>query len=91
MEARSAYASVVFCVYYCLGSRTAAKELSKPPVSSAAGQQVSAPAGASDVTQYRAETEADESSDADGWDDAWDNEETWGDMQVRSWACLNAS
>jgi len=28
--------------------------------------------------------DAEESSDASGWDDAWDDEERWGDMEVRS-------
>ena len=54
------------------------KEVSQPRVSSLASQQMSA-AVTTDVVN-----DAEESSDASGWDDAWDDEERWGDMEVRS-------
>ena len=73
-----------FPLYIWLGSQTPAKEVSKPEVSSAVGQQTSAPGDIADVTRYQADNDAEESSDADGWDDAWDDEEKWGDMAVRS-------
>jgi len=68
------------CVYFCLGSVTAAndKEVGKPQVSTTAGEQVSAPGGVADMV----ENVDSESSDADGWDDAWDDEEKWGEMEV---------
>ena len=53
------------------------KEVSQPRVSSLASQLMSA-AVTTDVN------DAEESSDASGWDDAWDDEERWGDMEVRS-------
>jgi len=66
-------------VYVCIGPVAPAEEVSKPQVSSARGQQLSEPGGmAGDV-----HNDADESSDADGWDDTWDDEERWGDMEVR--------
>jgi len=70
----------VLCVYFCVGSVAAAKdkEVGKPQVSSTVGEQVSAPCGVADVAEND-----DESSEADGWDDAWDDEEKWGDMEVR--------
>ena len=66
-----------------LGSPTRVKELDRPVISSAAGRQVSAPAPG-DVTRFQQDNETEESSDADGWDDAWDDEERWGDMEVTS-------
>jgi len=66
------------------GSPTAVKEVSKPEISSATGRQVSAAHEATtDVTGRQLDNDAEESSDADGWDDAWDDEERWGDMEVR--------
>jgi len=62
------------------GSPTSSKEVRKPDVSSAAGRQVSAP----DVVSREVDSDAEQSSDdVDGWDDAWDDEEKWGDMEVR--------
>jgi len=73
--------SVVLFAYFCVGSVATAKdkEVGKPQVSSTAGEQVSAPGRVADVV----ENDEDESSEADGWDDAWDDEEKWGDMEVR--------
>jgi len=69
----------------CSGSPTAAKEVGQPQISSAGGRQVSAPpSDTDDVTGRQLDNDAEESSDADGWDDAWDDEEKWGDMEVRS-------
>ena len=62
------------------GSPTSAKVVSKPQVSSAPGRQVSAP----DVIRPQVDSDAEQSSDADGWDDAWDDEEKWGEMEVSS-------
>ena len=42
------------------------------------------PSVTNDVTGRQLDNDAEESSDADGWDDAWDDEEKWGDMEVRS-------
>jgi len=63
-------------------SPTTAKEVSKPQVSSAPGRQVSAP----DVVRPQVDSDVEQSSDADadGWDDAWDDEEKWGEMEVSS-------
>lgn len=69
----------LFPLYVYLGTPTPVKEVSNLQVSSAPDQQVSAP----DDTRYEVDNEAEESSDADGWDDAWDDEERWGEMEVR--------
>jgi len=50
--------------------------MSSVEVSSAASQQVLASVG------HAADNDDAVSSDADGWDDAWDDEDKWGDMQV---------
>lgn len=58
------------------------KPVSVPVVSLVSGRQVSA---AADVIKSELMDSADEQqsvSDADGWDDAWDDEEKWGDMEV---------
>jgi len=68
----------------CAGSPVAVKDVGQRPVSSAAGRQVSAPHDVTtDVTRHQLDNDTEESSDADGWDDAWDDEEKWGEMEVR--------
>ena len=57
------------------------KDVIRPEVSSAAGQQVSA--AESRVMAGPPMVDAEESSnDGDVWDDAWDDEDQWGDMEV---------
>jgi len=61
------------------------KEVSRPQISATAGRQVSAaPDVTTDVTRRHLDNDTEESSDADGWDDAWDDEQKWGDMEVRT-------
>ena len=43
-----------------------------------------APVGTAEVERLEVNDAAEESSDASGWDDAWDDEDKWGDMEVRT-------